>query len=140
MIGVNRSLKQEHCFDKLLPLTDLLHGIAVADVVVLTIALTQETRHLINENALAVLRDGCVLVNVARGGIVDTGALTRALTHRNIYAALDVFEEEPLSADSLLWNLNNVIITPHNSFVGGHNAQRLFSVIKGNLINGSSNG
>ncbi len=139
VIGVNRSIKQEPCFNKMLPLTDLLHGLAVADVVVLTVALTQETKYLINRNALSLLRDGCVLVNVARGGIVDTAALIDVLEQGRICAALDVFEEEPLPADSPLWDMDNVILTPHNSYAGDGNGERFFAIVRENLYNESRN-
>lgn len=133
VIGINRSIKQEPCFDQMLPLTELLQGLAVADVVVLTIALTKETKHLINRNALSLLHDGCVLVNVARGGIVDTAALIDVLEQGRICAALDVFEEEPLSADSPLWDSDRVILTPHNSFVGEGNGERMWNLMISNL-------
>ena len=72
------------------------------------------------------------LVNIARGAIVDTKALALEM-NRLGGAVLDVFEEEPLMADSPLWSLENVIITPHNSFVGEGNGKRLSKVIINNL-------
>ena len=66
--------------------------------------------------------------------MVDEDALTAALSEKKLYGAvLDVFESEPLSQDSPLWDMENVVITPHNSFVSEKNSERLFSVIYGNL-------
>jgi glyoxylate reductase len=93
------------------PLDDLL---AAADYVVLTVPLTPETHHLIDRAQLARMKPTAILVNVARGGVVDTTALTEALANRTIYAAaLDVTDPEPLPRDHPLLRLDNVIIAPH---------------------------
>jgi len=87
------------------------------DVLVITAALTPQTRALIGRNELASLKRGALLVNVARGAIVDEQALVEALESGHLAGAgLDVFEEEPLPPESPLWHLPNVILTPH---VGG---------------------
>lgn len=87
-----------------------------SDYVVVAAALTDETRHMIDADALAAMRDDTVLVNVARGGLVDQAALERALVERTIRGAvLDVTDPEPLPEDSELWALENCIITPHDS-------------------------
>lgn len=104
-----------------------------SDVVVLTLPLTEETKHLFGESAFAAMKKGAILVNIARGGVVDTKALIQALQDHLGGAVLDVFEEEPLSPDSPLWDMEQVLLTPHNSFVGDHNSQRLESVIFSNL-------
>jgi glyoxylate reductase len=88
--------------------------LAEADYVVLCVPLTAETRGLIGKSELAMMRPTSILVNVSRGAVVDTEALTQALIHREIYAAaLDVTEPEPLPRDHLLLRLPNVIIAPH---------------------------
>jgi glyoxylate reductase len=93
-----------------LPLDRLL---AEADVVTLHVPLTPETRHLIGPRELAIMRPEAVLVNVARGSIVDEGALVEALTAEEIAgAALDVYEHEPMVSAGLL-ELENVVLTPH---------------------------
>jgi glyoxylate reductase len=93
-----------------LPLYLLL---AEADVVTLHVPLTPETRHLIGRRELAIMRPEAVLVNVARGSIVDEGALVEALTAGEIAgAALDVYEHEPKVSAGLL-ELENVVLTPH---------------------------
>lgn len=87
-----------------------------ADVVVLTAAQTRETRRMIGAPELRAMKAGAVLVNVARGKLVDEQALAEALVTGPIAgAALDVFEHEPLNPASPLWDMPNVIITPHTS-------------------------
>ena len=106
-----------------------------SDVVVLTLPLTEQTRHLFDEKVIGAMKPGAVIVNIARGGVVDTDALAAGLQTHLGGAVLDVFEEEPLQADSSLWEMDNVLISPHNSFVGDHNGQRLARVILDNLQN-----
>lgn len=85
-----------------------------SDYVVLACPLTDETRGLVGDDELRAMNDDAVLVNVARGTVVDEDALTRALQQNLIGgAALDVFEEEPLPAESVLWDLSNALVTPH---------------------------
>jgi phosphoglycerate dehydrogenase-like enzyme len=96
-------------------LLDLLPG---ADIVVLAAPQTADTRGLIGSRELAAMRRDSILVNVSRGKLVDQAELVSALTApadvRTLGgAALDVFEHEPLSRDSPLWSLPNVLITPH---------------------------
>lgn len=86
------------------------------DYLVLTTPLTDTTRHMVNEKVLNAMKPTAVLINVARGAVIDEAALISALAAQKIAgAALDVFEEEPLPATSTLWNLDNVIISPHVS-------------------------
>ena len=97
--------------------TDRLHEmLSQADIVALTCPLTLETQNLIDAAALAAMRPGAHLVNVARGRVVDEPALIRALQEgRLAAAALDVTWEEPLPASSPLWVMPNVLITPHTA-------------------------
>lgn len=133
--GIDIFPREDEAYDAIHPLSALRNTLATADIVVLTVPLTAETRHLIGTDELALLKDEAVLVNIARGAVVDTAALTAALNTRPLYTVLDVFEEEPLSPDSPLWNHERVLITPHNSFVGEHNAERLWALIRNNLSN-----
>lgn len=104
------------------------------DIVVLTAPLTDETKHMISGNILESMKQDAILVNIARGGLVDTSDLINVLRKRtDIYAALDVFEEEPLPNSSPLWKMDNVVVSPHNSFVSNGNNERMFSVIFNNL-------
>uniref|UniRef100_A0A7S4W0K5 D-isomer specific 2-hydroxyacid dehydrogenase NAD-binding domain-containing protein n=1 Tax=Ditylum brightwellii TaxID=49249 RepID=A0A7S4W0K5_9STRA len=92
-------------------LHDLLHQ---SDYVVLSCPLTKETTNLIDAKALSLMKSTGILVNVARGGVVDTDALLNALESRAIYGAgLDVTEPEPLPRDHRLLKLDNVVIMPH---------------------------
>jgi phosphoglycerate dehydrogenase-like enzyme len=97
--------------------TDALHeALADARVVVLALALTPETRHIIGAPELAAMHDRAWLVNVSRGGHVDTAALVTALEgHAIAGAALDVTDPEPLPDGHPLWSLPNCIITPHHA-------------------------
>ncbi len=101
-----------------------------ADVVVLSVPLLPTTHSLMNAHAFALMKDTAVLVDVSRGGVLDTAALTNAMRHGAIAgAAIDVFEAEPLPFDSPLWGLDNVIISPHCSSVyaeWGHDSFTLF--------------
>ncbi|MBD5460448.1 MAG: NAD(P)-binding domain-containing protein [Lachnospiraceae bacterium] len=84
-----------------------------ADIIVPSCPLTPETRHIINEETLSIMKPGAVVVNSSRGGIIHTPALMEALRRGTIAgAALDVYEEEPL-LDSELFELDNVVLTPH---------------------------
>jgi len=84
-----------------------------ADVVVLIVPLTDQTRRLVDAAFLAAMPDGALLVNAARGPVVDTDALVSEVSTGRIGAALDVTEPEPLPADHPLWGLPNVLLTPH---------------------------
>jgi phosphoglycerate dehydrogenase-like enzyme len=116
---------------------DDVHGIdelprllPVHDVVILIVPLTDATRHLVDAAFLAAMPDGALLVNVARGPVVDTDALVAELRSGRLRAGLDVADPEPLPADHPLWDAPNVIITPHigGGTVGwGERAYRLAS-------------
>ncbi|MEU8043482.1 2-hydroxyacid dehydrogenase [Micromonospora echinofusca] len=84
-----------------------------ADVVVLLVPLTEQTRGLVDEGFLAAMRDGALLVNAARGPVARTEALVAELRTGRISAALDVTDPEPLPADHELWTMPNVLLTPH---------------------------
>jgi phosphoglycerate dehydrogenase-like enzyme len=96
---------------------NLLVLVEEADVVVLTVPLTEQTRGLVNAAFLARMRDGALLVNVSRGQVVDTDALLAELAAGRLLAALDVTEPEPLPSDHPLWSAPGLVITPH---VGGN--------------------
>lgn len=104
--------------DHVRAVSELPDLIPMADVIVLIVPGNTGTRHLVNANFLANMKDGSLLVNVARGIVVDTQALVAELKTGRIHAALDVTEPEPLPADHALWSLPNVIITSHNGGEG----------------------
>jgi phosphoglycerate dehydrogenase-like enzyme len=102
--------------DGVAPLSQLSPLAAEADILVVCIALTPDTCGLIGEEVLGALPDGALVVNVARGPIVDAAALARHLTGGRLRAALDVIDVEPLPSGRPEWALPNVLITPH---IGG---------------------
>jgi phosphoglycerate dehydrogenase-like enzyme len=105
-----------------------------ADFVVITAPLTPTTYHLIGQAEFALMKPSAILVNIGRGPIIDETALLPALQNKTIAAAaLDVFEQEPLPADSPLWTLDNLLITSH--YAGGtpHYHQRAFTIFLDNL-------
>jgi phosphoglycerate dehydrogenase-like enzyme len=105
---------------RLVPLPELLR---TSDVVSLHAPALASTRHLLGAAELAMLRDGATLLNTARGSVIDPVALERELLSGRISAVLDVTDPEPLPADSPLWTLPNVILTPH---VAGSLGNELF--------------
>ncbi len=98
------------------PLDDLPELLPQADVVVLILPGTSETKGLVDAGFLAAMKPGALLVNVARGSVVVTDDLLAALDEGRVHAALDVTDPEPLPEDHPLWSAPNVLITPH---VGG---------------------
>ncbi|MEB7448441.1 2-hydroxyacid dehydrogenase [Arthrobacter koreensis] len=96
---------------------ELVRLAADTEVLVVITPLNESTRGLVGEQVLAALPDGALVVNVARGPVVDTDALTREVVSGRLRAALDVVDPEPLSAGHPLWGCANAIITPH---VGGN--------------------
>lgn len=114
-LGADIAVTSTDRLDEVLPTTDIL---------VLCCALTPETAGLIDRSALAALPDGAIIVNIARGAVVDETALIEDLTSGRLAgAALDVVAEEPLAVDSPLWGLDNVLLSPHSaSTVDSENA------------------
>jgi glyoxylate reductase len=111
--------------------------LAAADFVMLTVPLTPQTQRLIGRAELARMKPTAILINMARGAVVDTEALTEALAARTIYAAaLDVTEPEPLPRDHPLLRLDNVIITPHLGSATEQTRQRMAEVAIENLLAG----
>jgi phosphoglycerate dehydrogenase-like enzyme len=97
------------------PVERLAEAVEGADVVVVLAPLSESTRGLVGEEVIAHMRDGALLVNAGRGPVVDTEALVAAVQAGRIRAALDVTDPEPLPEDHVLWTLDDVFITPHNS-------------------------
>ena len=131
--GVNRTVRVLPDFDAVLPLDALPDAAAVCDILACCIALTPKTRGIVSEEIFDCLHDGAVFVNVARGALADEAALTKWLQSGG-HAVLDVFEEEPLPETSPLWEMEDVVLTPHNSFVGDGNRERLCEIISKALI------
>jgi len=135
VIGVRRSAARDGApCDELVPPARLREVLPRADWLALACPLTDETRGWIDSAALALLPDGAHVINVARGEIVDEQALGAELRSGRIAGAyLDVFEVEPLPADSPLWALPNVIMTPHAAALSAGNQARQAEVFLANL-------
>lgn len=113
---------------------ELFDVLPQADVVVSTVPLTDDTHHMLNNKAFAAMKHGTYFINIGRGGTVDEEALIDALRSGKVAgAALDVFETEPLPTDSPLWEMGNVLITPHASGVTSHYDERAFAIFLDNL-------
>lgn len=132
VIGIDIYPRKDENYKDMFALEKLDDILPKSDIVILTLPLTDKTRHLINLQKLELLKKDAILVNIARGAVIDTKALIKRLPYLG-GVILDVFEEEPLLKDSSLWNMENVIITPHNSFIGEGNRKRLQSLILKNL-------
>ena len=137
VIAIRRSVSErrpDSVADEVCPPDDLPYLLASSDVVVLATPLTPETRGLIGERELRTMRAGSFLINIARGGVVDEPALIEALRDGHLGGAgLDVFATEPLPADSPLWDLPNVIITPHVATSSDRYMQRVEELVCDNL-------
>jgi phosphoglycerate dehydrogenase-like enzyme len=108
--------------------------LAVADVVALSCPLTPETEKLIDAAALALMKPAAYLINVARGRVVDEGGLVEALAARRIAGAgIDVTVEEPLAADSPLWSMEHVLITPHTGGETRKYEDNVIDILRENL-------
>jgi phosphoglycerate dehydrogenase-like enzyme len=135
VIGVRRSPQQPgDPVDELHPPQKLAELLARADWLIITCPLTAETRGLIDAAMLARLPQGARIINVARGEIIDETALVAALRERHLGGAyLDVFDKEPLPAESPLWDLPDVLVTPHNSAAAQGNDERVYRMFIANL-------
>ncbi|MBW8723743.1 MAG: 2-hydroxyacid dehydrogenase [Inquilinus limosus] len=108
--------------------------LAQADVITLNCPLTPETKNLIDRKALAAMKPTAVLVNAARGGVVVESDLVDALRARTIHAAaMDVYEIEPLPADSPLLTLDNLVVTPHLAAIAADNFDKTVNQMFGNI-------
>lgn len=135
-IGFDIHTNETIGFDYMALTETLSKRVGEFDVVVVTTPLLPSTRGLISRDVLCAMKEGAVLVNIARGGLIDEKAMCEVLAERkDLFAALDVFETEPLNEESPLWKLGNVAVSPHNSFVSDGNNARMFAVIYNNLKN-----
>ena len=133
--GIRRSGRHadDHA-DAIEPPERLDEALAHAEWLIIACPLTNETRGLIDARRLARLPRGARVVNIARGEIIDEPALIAALQSGHLGGAyLDVFAEEPLPAASPLWDLPNVLMTPHNSAAAAGNEQRVYEIFIDNL-------
>lgn len=134
LIGVDLKTCDRTLYDDYCHISSVDSVLKYVDVLVLTVPLTDRTRYLVDEAFIKKMKPTSIIVNVARGQIIKNQALIDNLMTQQLFGAvLDVFEDEPLDQNSMLWDLDNVVLTPHNSFVGEENNERLWRVIYNNL-------
>ena len=134
VIGVGRRNIESDLLDEYYLIDDIDEVLKRSDIVVLTLPLTEKTKHFLDSDRIFSMKDNSVLVNVSRGGVIDEASLVEAIKNKKFLGlALDVFEEEPLSTNSVLWDFDNVIITPHLSYLSDKINERLFEKIIDNL-------
>lgn len=134
VVGVDILPVSSPWFNAYLPASRLDEALAEADIVILALPLLPSTRRLFDAGRFAAMKQGATFVNVARGAVVDQAALVAALQSKHLQGAvLDVFEPEPLPVDSPLWDMPNVLVTPHNSFFAESNNDSTFKVVFKNL-------
>jgi D-2-hydroxyacid dehydrogenase (NADP+) len=132
--GVKRTVEPVPDVERVHPNDELLAAVADADFVALACPLTDETHHLVDGAALAAMDEDAYLINVARGSVIDEDALVEALEDEEIAgAALDVFEEEPLPADSPLWDMEEVLVTPHRAAATWEYYQLVAEIVRENV-------
>lgn len=136
VIGVSREGKQSDVFSRSYQVEKMAEALGQSDLVVVVLPLTDQTKGFVNRDFIGMMKEGTMLINVARGPVADEEALIEGLQNGRIKAAaLDVFVQEPLPEDSPLWSMENVLITPH---IGGRTIQaseRMWEVFQENLRN-----
>ena len=135
--GFARTVREDVHYHAIHDINELDSWLGQADVLVLALPLTEDTRGFVSEHRLSLMKPNAILVNLARGALVDEKALIKYAPKLG-GAVLDVFEEEPLPPESPLWDQRNVLITPHNSFSSEGNEARLKDLIINN-VKGSIN-
>ena len=135
VVGVRRRAERGHeLVRRVYPLGRLSEAVAQADHVVMTLPATPETINLVDAGVLAAMKPGACLYNLARGSLVDERALVGSLRSGHLAGAgLDVFGQEPLPDDSPLWELDNVIVTPHAAGRSCNEFERLCDLFVENL-------
>jgi phosphoglycerate dehydrogenase-like enzyme len=134
LIGISDARSEAPHFEKILPRTGLQEAAAEADFLVMLVPLSSQTHHMIDDGVLGAMKKTGILINLARGPVVDEKALVKALLDGRIGgAALDVFEVEPLPSDSLLWEMPNVIVTPRIGGMSDVYAEQVLPLVVHNL-------
>jgi phosphoglycerate dehydrogenase-like enzyme len=134
-IGINRRGVSESSYVDEAHATDDLHELlGRADAVVVTLPLTEETEGMLDAHAIGAMKPHAILVNAGRGGVIDEPALIQALREDRLQgAALEVFATEPLPTNSPLWDLPNVLISPHTAALSMHENERIDKLFCENL-------
>jgi phosphoglycerate dehydrogenase-like enzyme len=134
VIGVDVIKKKSDFLHEFYFMDEIFKPLSEADIVVVALPLNNETENYLNKTKFALMKDGVILINISRGKVIHEQDFLEAIQSKKIgAAALDVFAVEPLPSDSLLWDFDNVSVTPHNSYVSDKVSERLFSLIIENL-------
>ncbi|MBZ2174617.1 phosphoglycerate dehydrogenase [Schnuerera sp. xch1] len=134
LLGINSNGHETEYFHQCFNIDKIDEVVKRCDVVVITVPYTDKTHHLVNKSLLDNMKDDTYLVNIARGSIINEKALIESLKSKKIKkAALDVFEEEPLPESSPLWNMDNVYISPHNSWASEMVYRRRYEITYKNM-------
>uniref|UniRef100_UPI00403F6400 phosphoglycerate dehydrogenase n=1 Tax=Candidatus Enterococcus willemsii TaxID=1857215 RepID=UPI00403F6400 len=140
-IGINTNGRKIEHFAETYALVDLAYQAQKADVIINILPLTEDTYHLYDHDFFKTMKTTATFINVGRGPSVDTTALYQALNNRQIgFAALDVFEEEPLPSEHPLWKLDNLLITPHFSGFTPHFQKAFMQIFLENLASFTTKG
>jgi phosphoglycerate dehydrogenase-like enzyme len=134
ILGINASGKNANHFHQCFSIDKINDIVPQCDFLVIAAPYTDNTHHLIDNSVFTNMKDGTYLVNIARGSIIDENALINYLQSGKIKkTALDVFEVEPLSEDNPLWKMDNVIISPHNSWASEMYSRRRYEIAYENM-------
>lgn len=133
-IGCNRSGKQADYMNEMTAFDRLVHVLPEADLVISVLPSTEETKHLITAEHFKAMKNNATFLNFGRGSLVETNVLIEALNNGEIgFAICDVFEEEPLSPTSPLWDMKNMTVSPHVSSHSTRYLERSFDIFKRNI-------
>lgn len=134
VIGVSDARQEAPHFDAMMPRSRLKEAAALADFMIVLVPLSDKTRQMIDAGVLAAMKPSSIIVNLARGPVIDEKALIKALQDKRIGgAALDVFETEPPAQDNPLWDMSNVIITPRIGGMSDVYPQQVLPLVVHNL-------
>jgi phosphoglycerate dehydrogenase-like enzyme len=134
VIGISRSTEPVPHVDELRPRARIVETAGEADVIALAVNYDASTHRIIGRDAIAAMKPTAIVVNIARGQLIDEAALIDALAAGRIFGAgLDVAEAEPPAPESPLWTLPNVMLTPHAAGGGGEKIDKLFEIVAENL-------
>jgi phosphoglycerate dehydrogenase-like enzyme len=134
VVRQNADAARPESVHEILPPSKINQMFAAADYIVLAVPVTPATRHMIGREQFAKMKSDAVLINVGRGSLIDETALLEVLQQRKIGgAALDVFEQEPLPPDSPLWNMDNLLITPHTAGMTAKLWERHYTLFSENV-------
>jgi phosphoglycerate dehydrogenase-like enzyme len=134
VVGTKRRIEPVENVESVFAADNLIEYLPIADYVVIAAPHTPETERMLDQSAFAAMKSSTYLVNVGRGQIIDEPALITALEeHRISGAYLDAFNQEPLDADHVLWNMDNVLIVPHDSHSSPYIGDRMVDIFCINL-------